>query len=104
MTVGGKVRFACVEGPEFDGYLVDFDEAMSVSVNDSGFSSCVVALTGAVMGARLGKEALPEFYLESLESAPVLEELAVDLTQVRQVTKIFDDSWDLKYVQGLPTQ
>ena len=28
LTVGGKVRFACVEGPEFDGYLVDFDEAM----------------------------------------------------------------------------
>ena len=28
VTVGGKVRFACVEGPEFAGYLVDFDEAM----------------------------------------------------------------------------
>ena len=28
VTVGGKIRFACVEGPEFDGYLVDFDEAM----------------------------------------------------------------------------
>ena len=28
VTVGGKTRFACVEGPEFDGYLVDFDEAM----------------------------------------------------------------------------
>ena len=28
VTVGGRVRFACVEGPEFDGYLVDFDEAM----------------------------------------------------------------------------
>ena len=28
VTVGGKVRFACVEGHEFDGYLVDFDEAM----------------------------------------------------------------------------
>lgn len=28
VTVGGKVRFACVEGPEFDGYEVDFDEAM----------------------------------------------------------------------------
>lgn len=28
VTVGGKVRFACVEGPEFNGYLVDFDEAM----------------------------------------------------------------------------
>ena len=28
ITVGGKVRFACVEGPEFDGYAVDFDEAL----------------------------------------------------------------------------
>lgn len=28
VTVGGRTRFACVEGPEFDGYEVDFDEAM----------------------------------------------------------------------------
>ena len=28
VTVGGKTRFTCVDGPEFDGYLVDFDEAM----------------------------------------------------------------------------
>lgn len=28
ITVGGKVRFACVEGPEFEGYAVDFDEAL----------------------------------------------------------------------------
>ena len=28
LTVGGKTKFACVDGPEFDGYLVDFDEAM----------------------------------------------------------------------------
>ena len=28
VTVGGKTRFACVDGPEFDGYEVDFDEAM----------------------------------------------------------------------------
>lgn len=28
VTVGGKVRFACVEGPEFDAYQVDFDEAL----------------------------------------------------------------------------
>lgn len=28
VTVGGKTRFACVEGPEFDGFEVDFDEAM----------------------------------------------------------------------------
>ena len=28
LTVGGTVKFACVDGPEFDGHLVDFDEAM----------------------------------------------------------------------------
>ena len=29
LSVGGKTKFACVDGPEFDGYEVDFDEAMS---------------------------------------------------------------------------
>ena len=29
LTVGGQTRFACVDGPDFDGYAVDFDEAMS---------------------------------------------------------------------------
>lgn len=29
LSVGGKTRFACVDGPEFDGHLVDFDEAMA---------------------------------------------------------------------------
>ena len=31
LTVGGKVKFACVDGPDFDGFEVDFDEAMSRS-------------------------------------------------------------------------
>ncbi len=28
VTVGGQVKFACVDGPEFDGHAVNFDEAM----------------------------------------------------------------------------
>lgn len=28
LTVGGVTKFACVDGPDFDGHLVDFDEAM----------------------------------------------------------------------------
>jgi ferredoxin/flavodoxin---NADP+ reductase len=28
LTVGGETRFACVDGPEFDGHLIDFDEAI----------------------------------------------------------------------------
>ena len=31
LTVGGKIRFACVDGPEFNGHEVDFDEAMQRS-------------------------------------------------------------------------
>ena len=31
LTVGGETKFACVDGPDFDGHLVDFDEAMSRS-------------------------------------------------------------------------
>ena len=28
LTVGGETKFACVDGPDFDGFLVDFDEAI----------------------------------------------------------------------------
>lgn len=31
LTVGGETKFACVDGPDFDGHLVDFDEAISRS-------------------------------------------------------------------------
>ena len=29
LTVGGETKFACVDGPDFDGHLVDFDEAIA---------------------------------------------------------------------------
>lgn len=29
LTVGGETKFACVDGPDFDGHLVDFDEAIT---------------------------------------------------------------------------
>ena len=28
MTVGGETKFACVDGPDFDGHQVDFDQAI----------------------------------------------------------------------------
>ena len=31
VTVGGETKFACVDGPDFDGHLVDFDEAIARS-------------------------------------------------------------------------
>ena len=33
LTVGGEMKFACVDGPDFDGFLIDFDEAMNRSRN-----------------------------------------------------------------------
>ncbi len=83
-------------------HSANFDEALITSVNHSGRSGAVAALTGTVMGARLGADALPEFYLESLEPAEALQELARDMAQGRQVMRLFDDSWDQKYVQGMP--
>ena len=37
LTVGGKTVFACVDGPEFDGHKIDFDEAISRSSMYSDF-------------------------------------------------------------------
>lgn len=37
LTVGGKTVFACVDGPEFDGHLIDFDEAIERSSAFSEF-------------------------------------------------------------------
>ncbi len=31
LSVGGETKFACVDGPEFDGHLIDFDEAIARS-------------------------------------------------------------------------
>ena len=37
LTVGGETKFACVDGPDFDGHEVDFDEAMSRSRSYTSF-------------------------------------------------------------------
>ena len=39
LTVGGEMKFACVDGPEFDGHEIDFDEAMSRSRTYSDFEA-----------------------------------------------------------------
>ncbi len=37
LTVGGETKFACVDGPEFDAHLIDFDEAMARSTTYKNF-------------------------------------------------------------------
>lgn len=81
----------------------DFDAAMITAVNHSGRSAAVGAVTGAALGIKMGEGALPEFYLESLEPAKLLRELADDLAQgnpADRVSTLFDDDWDRKYLHG----
>lgn len=40
LTVGGKTKFACVDGPDFNGFEVDFDEAMARSSMYAEFERC----------------------------------------------------------------
>lgn len=81
----------------------DFDAALIAAVNHSGASAAVAALVGAVQGARMGEEALPEFYLDCLEPREELTLLADDLFQgcpVEQGDVFFDDEWDSRYCHG----
>ena len=81
----------------------DFDTAMITAVNHSGRSAAVGAVTGALLGAVLGEQALPEFYLESLEPTAALMELADDLTSgcpMMPGSSLFDDDWDRKYLHA----
>lgn len=39
LTVGGEMKFACVDGPDFDAHLIDFDEAMKRSRTYSEFEA-----------------------------------------------------------------
>ncbi len=81
----------------------DFDTAMITAVNHSGRSAAVGAITGAFLGARMGMEALPEFYLESLEPTQFLLELAADLHRgcpMDLASALFDDDWDRKYLHA----
>ena len=81
----------------------DFDAAMIAAVNHSGRSAAVGAITGAILGARMGEAALPEFYLESLECLEPLRELADDLYQGYPMIvggKLFDGDWERKYLHG----
>ena len=64
-----------------------------LSVNHSGDSDSTGAITGNLLGALLGKEAIPMNWLTDLEMKEVIEELALDL-----LLKFKDDDvWWEKY-------
>ena len=75
-------------------YPGDYDRGIVAAVNHSGLSSALGAVAGALLGAQVGTEGIPEFYLEPLEFREILTELASDLLQgcpMSRNARLFDD-------------
>ena len=108
-SVDAMERLGCRTAPEvLAGVLYclltcngDFDAAMITAVNHSGRSAAVAAITGTILGLQSGEDTLPDFYMESLEPAELLRQIADDLSQVsviHQRGRLYDDDWDRKYL------
>jgi ADP-ribosyl-[dinitrogen reductase] hydrolase len=71
----------------------DFSKGVRLAVNHSGDSDSTGAITGNILGAIHGKQAIPEQWLEQLERKDVVEEIADDLLTLFQET----EDWWKKY-------
>lgn len=83
-------------------FPTDFDRGLVAAVNHSFDSAALGTVAGALLGAAVGTEGIPEFYLEPLELQEVMTELADDLFQGCSMTRdsrLFDDIWNRKYVE-----
>lgn len=106
----GMEQMRCVDGDQCLAGAIyatlscgeDFDTTIITAVNHSGASAAVGAMAGAILGAKLGEDALPEFYLESLECCEPLRILATDVLCATPALGLFDESWDDKYTLGNP--
>ena len=67
----------------------DFAKGVLLAVNHSGDSDSTGAITGNILGASLGKDAIPAPWLKQLELRPLIEEIALDLLQRYEDT----DDW-----------
>lgn len=83
--------YVCVAGPR------EFSEAIALAAR---WSAAGAAVTGAILGALRGEEVIGEDWLEELECAGVLRELAEDLfggCPMMKGSRVFDIEWDEKY-------
>lgn len=83
-------------------YPHDFEKAIVASVNHSGDSDSTGAVTGNILGAALGLDAIPDFYLQDLELRDVIEEIAEDLCTgcgTEAGSEEGDPAWVSKYIR-----
>ena len=83
-------------------YPDDFEKAVIASVNHSGDSDSTGAVTGNILGAWLGIEAIPQHFKEGLEIIDVIEEIAKELyndCQMSEYSGYRDEVWESKYIK-----
>jgi ADP-ribosylglycohydrolase len=68
-------------------FLDNFEEAMIAAVNHAGDTDSTGAITGNILGAALGYEAIPQFYKDDLESHDLILHMADDLYR-GEITKM----------------
>lgn len=79
----------------------DFEKAIIAAVNHNGDSDSTGAVTGNILGAFLGYEALPDFYVRELELKDLVLEVADDLyhdCQMSEYSDYSDPIWESKYL------
>lgn len=83
-------------------YPHDFEKAIVAAVNHGGDSDSTGSVTGNILGAALGLDAIPEYYLADLELRDIIEEVAEDLyndCQMEEYGDYYDPAWDSKYIR-----
>ena len=81
-------------------YSNSFQDAIVCSVNHDGDSDSTGAVTGNIIGAYLGYNAIPTYYIDNLELKDIIEEVSQDLSILVQASEDFDNNeyWLSKYV------
>lgn len=84
-------------------YQNDFSKALCVSVNHDGDSDSTGAVTGNILGAIYGYEAIPEQWKKRLECKGIILEVADDLCRDCYITEYgdyHDEDWKRKYIEN----
>ena len=84
-------------------YQEDFDTAIRVAVNHNGDSDSTGAVTGNIIGAYIGYDAIPTKYKNNLELHDIILEIADDLyndCRISEYDTYQDEVWESKYVKA----
>ncbi len=80
-------------------YQNSFEKAIVAAVNHSGDSNSTGLVTGSIMGAYLGIDAVPDYYLENMELKNEIRTLAGDLFLGCPENAEKDANWRKKYIE-----